>query len=76
VLAATVAVLDAVHERTLAQIAAAIELLPSHEHLALQEPDVVAQALAHFRARPTLGFSDCMVLEAARKSGQLPLGTF
>jgi predicted nucleic-acid-binding protein len=76
VLAETVWVLDAVHERTPAQIAAAIELLLNHEHFALQDPEVVAQALAHFRTRPTLGFSDCMVLEIARKAGHLPLGTF
>jgi predicted nucleic acid-binding protein len=24
----------------------------------------------------TLGFSDCMMLEVARKAGHLPLGTF
>jgi predicted nucleic-acid-binding protein len=76
VLAETVWVLDAVHERTPVQIAAAIELLLNHEHLALQDPEVVAQALVQFRARPTLGFSDCMVLEIARKAGHLPLGTF
>ncbi|MGL6223829.1 MAG: PIN domain-containing protein [Steroidobacteraceae bacterium] len=76
VLAETVWVLDAVHERAPSQIAAAIELLLNHEHLALQDPEVVAQALVHFRARPTLGFSDCMVLEIARKAGHLPLGTF
>jgi predicted nucleic-acid-binding protein len=76
VLAETVWVLDAVHERTSAQIAAAIELLLNHEHFALQDPEVVAQALAQFRTRPTIGFSDCMVLEIARKAGHLPLGTF
>jgi len=37
---------------------------------------VVAAALRHFRRRPALGFSDCLVLEAARKAGNLPLGTF
>jgi predicted nucleic-acid-binding protein len=76
VLAETVWVLDAVHERTSAQIAAAIELLLNHEHFALQDPEVGAQALAQFRTRPTIGFSDCMVLEIARKAGHLPLGTF
>jgi predicted nucleic-acid-binding protein len=76
VLAETVWVLDAVHERTSAQIAAAIELLLNHEHFALQDPEVVAQALAQFRTRPTIGFSDFMVLEIARKAGHLPLGTF
>jgi predicted nucleic-acid-binding protein len=76
VLAETVWVLDAVHERTPAKIAAAIELLLNHDQLALQDPEVVARALEQFRARPALGFSDCMVLEIARKAGHLPLGTF
>lgn len=76
VLAETVWVLDAVHERTPAQIATAIALLLNHEQLALQDSDVVASALDQFRARPALGFSDCLVLEIARKAGHLPLGTF
>ena len=76
VLAETLWVLDAVHERTSAQLAAAVEMLLNHEHLAIQDADVVARALANFRARPALGFSDCLVLEIARKAGHLPLGTF
>ena len=40
------------------------------------EADLVASALEHFRKRPALGFSDCLVLEIARKAGHLPLGTF
>jgi predicted nucleic acid-binding protein len=31
---------------------------------------------AQFRARPALGFSDCLMLQLARKAGQLLLGTF
>ncbi|HQR24417.1 MAG TPA: hypothetical protein PK163_06490 [Steroidobacteraceae bacterium] len=61
---------------TPAQLAAAVELMLNHEHLAIQDPDVVARSLEHFRARPALGFSDCLVLEIARKAGHLPLGTF
>ena len=76
VLAETLWVLDAVHERTPAQLAAAVEMLLNHEHLAIQDPDVVMRALTNFRARPRLGFSDCLVLEIARKAGHLPLGTF
>ena len=76
VLAETLWVLDAVHERTPAQLAAAVEMLLNHEQLAIQDPDVVTRALAEFRARPALGFSDCLVLEIARKAGHVPLGTF
>jgi len=58
------------------QIAAAVEMLLSHKDLTLQDADAVAAALSHFRKRPALGFSDCLVLEASRKAGHLPLGTF
>ena len=76
VLAESMWVLSAVYERDPAAIAKAIELLLNHEHLTLQDAEVVAAALEHFRRRPALGFSDCLVLEVARKAGHLPLGTF
>jgi predicted nucleic-acid-binding protein len=69
-------VLDSVYGLGHAQIAKAVEMLLSHRDLVLQDPDVVQAALAHYRKRPRLGFSDGMVLEVARKSGHLPLGTF
>jgi predicted nucleic acid-binding protein len=37
---------------------------------------VVAAALQQYRRRPAVAFSDCLVLEVARKAGHLPLGTF
>ena len=76
VLAEALWVLDAVYNRSSAQIANAVELMLNHKDLTLQDSDVVALALQHFRARPSLGFSDCLVLEIARKAGHLPLGTF
>jgi predicted nucleic-acid-binding protein len=76
VLAETLWVLDAVYERSSSQLAAALDLLLDHQHLTLQDADVVREALTHFRARPVLGFSDCLVLAIARKAGHLPLGTF
>jgi predicted nucleic-acid-binding protein len=69
-------VLSAVYEREPADIAGALEMLLNHESLTLQESDVVASALERFRGRPALGFSDCLMLEVARKAGHLPLGTF
>jgi predicted nucleic-acid-binding protein len=54
----------------------AIDMLLNHESLTVQDSDVVAQALQHFQNKPVLGFSDCLVLEVARKAGHLPLGTF
>ena len=76
VLAEAVWVLDAVYARSPKQLIGALDLLLIHESLVLQDADVVAAALAQFRARPALGFSDCLVLEIARKAGHLPLATF
>jgi predicted nucleic acid-binding protein len=42
----------------------------------VQDHEVVAAALDLFLQRPRLGFSDCLVIEVARKAGHLPLGTF
>ena len=49
-------------------------MLLNDEQLTVQDADAVAAAVAHFRKRPSLGFSDCLVLEVARKAGQIPLG--
>jgi len=75
VLAETLWVLDAVYNRSPAQIANAVDRMLNHKELTLQDADVVALALDDFRSRPSLGFSDCLVLEIARKAGHLPLGT-
>ncbi|HEX7359914.1 MAG TPA: type II toxin-antitoxin system VapC family toxin [Bryobacteraceae bacterium] len=69
-------VLDSVYERSSRELAAAIEMLLNHAKLVLQDPDAIAAALELFRLRPALGFSDCLMLQLARKAGHLPLGTF
>lgn len=69
-------VLSFVYDLGPRQIAKAIEMLLNHRDLTLQDADVVVAALAHYRRKPSLSFSDCLVLESARKSGHLPLGTF
>ena len=69
-------VLAAVYDLGDAAIATAVEMLLNHKDLTLAESDVVASALENFRRRPALGFSDCLMLEVARKAGHLPLGTF
>ncbi len=76
VLAEAIRILDAVYGRTAKQLIAALDLLLVHESLVLQDADVVGAALSQFRAKPMLGFSDCLVLEVARKAGHLPLATF
>jgi len=75
-LAEAVWVLAAVYDRSASSIAGAIEMLLDHEHLTLQDADAVGAALDLFRSGPALGFSDCLMLELARKAGHLPLGTF
>lgn len=69
-------VLDAVYERSASDIATAVEMLLSHKDLTFQDSDVAAAALEHFRSHPALGYSDCLLLEFARKAGHIPLGTF
>jgi predicted nucleic-acid-binding protein len=69
-------VLSAVYERDARAIATAVDLLLNHRDLTLEGAEIVASALEIYRKRPALGFSDCLMLEAARKAGHLPLGTF
>ena len=69
-------VLAAVYELSPREIATAVEMLLHHKDLTIQDADTVAAALEHYRQRPALGFSDCLMLEVARKAGHLPLGTF
>ncbi|MFZ0008059.1 MAG: hypothetical protein WAK94_07460 [Steroidobacteraceae bacterium] len=41
------------------------------------QPDMVDDIPTGWcRKRPKVGFSDCLVLEIARKAAHLPLGTF
>ena len=76
VLAETVWVLDAVFGLEAGQIATAVDMLLRHMHLTIQDTEVVAAALAHYRDRPKVGFSDCLILEIAKKAGHVPVGTF
>jgi len=69
-------VLASVYDRGAAAIATAVEMLLSHDQLAVQDADVVAAAVDQFRRRPAVGFSDCLMLELTRKAGHGPLGTF
>jgi predicted nucleic-acid-binding protein len=69
-------VLASVYELSSNELARAIEMLLNHRDLAVQDSETVAAALDLFRAKPALGFSDCLMLQLARKAGHLPLGTF
>ena len=69
-------VLATVYELSSNDLIRAIEMLLNHRDLVLQDAETVAGALELFRARPALEFSDCLMVELARKAGHLPLGTF
>ena len=69
-------VLVAVYDRSAAEITGAIEMLLENTSLVLQDEHIVAGALNLFRSSPSLGFSDCLMLEVARHAGHVPLGTF
>ena len=69
-------VLSSVYDLGPPAIAKAVEMLLNHRELTLQDADVVVAALAHYRKKPSLSLSDCLVLEAARRNGHLPVGTF
>jgi predicted nucleic-acid-binding protein len=69
-------VFAAVYDLAPEAIATAVEMLLNHRQLTVQDADVVAAAVERFRRHPRRGFSDCLVLEVARRAGHLPLGTF
>ena len=69
-------VLASVYERGPEAIAMAVEMLLNHERLTVQDSETVAAAVGQFRQQPRVGFSDCLMLEVARKAGYVPLGTF
>jgi predicted nucleic-acid-binding protein len=75
-LAETTWVLTTIYEVSAAGIATAVEMLLNHKALTLQDSEAVAAALELFRSRPSLGFSDCLMLQIAHKAGHMPLGTF
>ena len=59
-----------------AEVGAAVDILVNHAQLTIEDAEVAAAALQQYHKTPAVGFSDCLVLEVARKAGHLPLGTF
>lgn len=76
VLAETVWTLTSTYGLKPAAIAVVVSGFLDHAHLALQDSDAVKAALESFKRRPSPGFTDCLLLELARKAGHLPFGTF
>jgi predicted nucleic-acid-binding protein len=76
VLVEAIRVLAAVYALEAPALATAVEMLLNHRDLTVQDGDAVSAALQQYRRKPALSFSDCLVLEVAKKAGHLPLGTF
>lgn len=75
-LAESIWVLTSIYALDHARIATTVEMLLAHERIALENREAVTAALGLFRTRPALGFTDCLMVEGARRAGHLPLGTF
>ena len=76
VLVETTWVLESVYELHPELIALAVEMLLNHEHLTVQDAGTVEAAMESFRSRPAVSFSDNLIVEVARKTGHLPVGSF
>ena len=76
VLVEAVWVLTSIYQRDARATATVIDMLLNHQKLSIQDAETAAAALARYRDTPQLGYSDCLVLEVARRAGHLPLGTF
>ena len=51
-------------------------MLVERDRLTLQDEDTMRRAHAAFERDGVAGFTDCLVVEAARKAGHLPVGAF
>ena len=76
VLAETIWVLESVYGLGRTQIATVVRMIVEHDQLTLQGEDAVRGAHAAFERDRSVGFSDCLIVETARKAGHLPVGTF
>ncbi len=76
VLCETIWVLEAVYERSRAQLRTAIEMLLAHATLVLENRACVERALLLMTSAPRVDFSDALTLAIARQAGHVPLGTF
>ena len=76
VLAETVWVLESAYGLTARKVAVAVGMLLEHDRLALQDEDIVRAALNDFMRRPSVGFTDCLIVRIADTMGHRPVGTF
>ena len=76
VLVEVVWVLRSVYGLGRQRIGIVLDMLVEHDRLTLQDEDVVRRACALFARERSAGFSDCLIVEVARKAGHVPVGTF
>ncbi len=76
VLVEAVWVLKSVYGLGRQRIGIVLDMLVEHDRLTLQDEDVVRRACALFARERSAGFSDCLIVEVARKAGHVPVGTF
>lgn len=76
VLVEAVWVLESVYDLDRTAQVKAVTMLLNHRELTVQDADVVLAALEQFASNKGVSFSDCLVLEVARRAGHIPLGTF
>lgn len=76
VFAETVWVLESVYGLSRRQVATVVAMLVEHDRLTLQDEDAIRRAHAEFERDGAAGFTDCLIVEAARKAGHIPVGTF
>ncbi|MGE0743455.1 MAG: PIN domain-containing protein [Hyphomonadaceae bacterium] len=58
------------------RIASTVATFLNHQNFVVQDADTVTAALAVFQRNKKVEFSDCLIVEMARKAGHLPLVTF
>ncbi len=76
VLLETTWVLKSAYGLSRQRIGTALDMLAEHDRLTLQDEDAVRRACAQFARERSVGFSDCLIIEIARKAGHGPVGTF
>ena len=76
VLAETLWVLQSVYGLSRQRLGTVVDMLMEHDRLTLQQEEVVRKARAAFESGQSAGFSDCLIVEAARQAGHTPVGTF
>ena len=72
VVAEAVWILGSVYKLSAKQLAATVEMLLDHEGYCRTPMSFVDR----FRSRPSLGLTDCLIFEIARKAGHIPFVTF